>query len=315
MIPNYINSVNKIFDDDLTANFKNITDDLINQFLKYDKSKYNHQIVNCKVNKFYDTPITFELDKTCDTVYNTDYVFNRHRDFHYFITTENGENTDRFHEKWRITFTGFNNPLLNKFMDNKIIFDCVIYQHEKITTTSESFSYVFKFLKEECGIRKFIIFKFYKLYINGKINYVCVPIIKMLIPKLYTDFLNHYMEFEFYVIKSNNKFNIYLDNNKFYDDEVKFYNQNYQNNKEENNKLFTLSKESEDNIFKSLIKEHKFILSINKNDYIKTDEDMIISFEKTIDDILRTFNDIIDNFYNGCVLSNNEPEENNKQNE
>lgn len=315
MIPNYIKSVNKIFDDDLTANFKNITDDLINQFLKYNKSKYNHQIVNCKISKFYDTPTTFELDKTCDIVYNTDYVFNRHRDFHYFITTENGENTDRFHEKWRITFTGFNNPLLNKFMNDKIIFDCVIYQHEKITTTSESFSYVFKFLKEECGIRKFIIFKFYKLYINGKIKYVCVPTIKMLIPKLYTDFLNHYMEFEFYVIKSNDKFNIYLDNNKFYDDEVKFYNQNYQNNTEENNKLFTFSKESEDNIFKSLIKEHKFILSINKNDYVKTDEDMIISFEKTIDDILRTFNDIINNFYNGCVLSNNEPDENNNQNE
>lgn len=303
MIPNYIKSVNKIFDDDLTANFKNITNDLINQFLKYDKIKYNHQIVNCRVSKFYNAPTTFELDKTCDIVYNTDYVFNKHQDFHYFITTENGENVDRFHEKWRITFTGFNNPLLNKFTNDKINFDCVIYQHEKITAASESFSYVFKFLKEDCGIRKFIIFKFYKFYINGKIKYICIPIIKMLIPKLYTDFLNHYMEFEFYLIKPNDKFNIYLDNNKFYDDEVKFYNQIYPNNTEE------------DNIFKSLIKEHKFILSINKNDYIKTDEDMIISFEKTIDDILKTLNDIINNLYNGCIILNNEPEENNNQNE
>ena len=45
MIPNYIKSVNKIFDDDLTANFKNITNDLINQFLKYDKIKYNHHLM------------------------------------------------------------------------------------------------------------------------------------------------------------------------------------------------------------------------------------------------------------------------------
>ena len=285
-----------MFDSKLTKFYIKITDNLVETFKNYDKNcKFCNNFSICTINNMYpkdwinSNGHIFNFKKNVSDIENIDCIIKQNDEFYYFLTTKHNEKTNKFHgENWRINFMNFEkmefdgsgseNPI-NLICDpGELKFDYVYY--EQIGFKGESFNYIYNLEDNRSKIKTCLIISLCKFFkdeeMKTDIFYCCVPKIKLLVPKNYSDFLNPYLDFEYLLAKVNGKFNIYFQDNVFYDNVLDFYVDEIKDKKEK--------------YFMDLLVIHKKYSVIAYNHcYNKTEQETINGFSIYINRIISLF--------------------------